>query len=427
LIKEINKMGKLIIKGGNRLEGTVTLSGAKNSALKVLCASILTSEKIRLFNMPTKMEDVKTQIGMLESIGAKVEIKSDEVFVDNSKIDKWDISSSNKDRNVRTSLLLLGSLLGRFGKARVPLPGGCKIGERPYDLHVYALELLGAKVRVTDGGYIEAECDKLRGAEIEFPIRTTGGTENSIIAACLAQGKTIIKNAHTRPEVIDLANFLNSMGAKVKIIGSGYIEVEGVSELYGTTYRIIPDNVEALTFIIAAAVTKGDIEIDQFPVNTLEIPIIYLRESGVSFYVGVNSLRITGNKKFTPVDLSTGSYPGINSDFQPLFAIFATQAEGKSRITDIRFTERFEYVKELNKMGANIVLNGNTAVIQGETKLKGAKVNAVDLRAGAALINAGLCAEGETAIENVYQIDRGYEQIEEKLSALGAEVKKVRD
>ncbi|HHE04580.1 MAG TPA: UDP-N-acetylglucosamine 1-carboxyvinyltransferase, partial [candidate division WOR-3 bacterium] len=219
-------MEKLIIRGGNRLEGTVTLSGAKNSALKVLCASILTSEKVKIFNMPTKMEDVKVQIDMLKSIGAKVEIKGDMVFIDNSTINRWDVSI-DEGRNVRTSLLMLGSLLGRFRKARVPLPGGCNIGERKYDLHIYALERLGAKVNETSDGYIEADCCGLKGAEVEFPNRTIGGTENAILAACLAKGKTIIKNATIRPEVLDLVNFLNSMGAKIDVPGAGYIKIEG--------------------------------------------------------------------------------------------------------------------------------------------------------------------------------------------------------
>jgi len=417
-------MERLIIEGGNRLEGTVTLSGAKNSALKLLCASILTSDKIRLFNMPTKMEDVKVQIEMLKSIGAKVKVENDMVFIDNSAINRWDVSV-DEGKGIRTSLLMLGSLLGRFGNARAPLPGGCDIGERKYDLHIYALEKLGARVKITDDGFLEAECDELKGAEIEFPLRTTGGTENAIITACLAKGKTVIKNAHTRPEVIDLVNFLNAMGARIKVIGSGWIEVEGKEGLDGTNYRIIPDNVEALTFIIASAVTGGNIEIMNCPINVLEVPMIYLRESGVRFHKGTESIRVTTNKRLAPLDISTGAYPGINSDFQPLFTAYATKAEGTSRITDIRFEDRFDYLNELSKMGAKISRGGNTIAIIGSSGLKGTQVNAHDLRAGTALLIAGLFAEGKTEIGNIYQIDRGYEMIDEKLRRLGARIEKI--
>jgi len=418
-------MGRYTITGGNALYGSVTLSGAKNSALKVLCASILTPEKVRLFNMPTKIEDVKVQIDMLKSIGVDATIENDTILI-NSSFAKEDEVIMDKERGVRTSLLMLGSMLGRFGKARVPLPRGDDIGERKYDLHIYALERLGATIKVSDG-FIEAECNGLKGAEIEFPIRTTGGTENAMIAASLAHGKTTIKNAHTRPEVVDLANFLNSMGARIKIVASGYIEIEGVTDLYGTNFSIIPDSVEALTFIIASVLTKGDVEIKHFPFNTLDVPIAYLRESGVNFYKGLDSLLVTRNNIITSVDLSTGPYPGINSDLQPLFAVFATQAEGKTRITDLRFTHRFGYAKELNKMGAKIEINGNTATINGDTRLSGSRVSAIDIRAGAALIVAGLCAKGNTTIDNIYQIDRGYEQIDKKLKELGADIERIED
>lgn len=418
-------MERLVIEGGNRLEGTVILSGAKNSALKALCASILTSDKVALLNMPTNMEDIKVQIDMLKSLGARIEIKDDTVLVDNSSISRWDVFV-DEGKSIRTSLLMLGSLLGRFGKARVPLPGGDNIGERKFDLHIYALERLGARVRVTEEGFLEAECDELKGAEIEFPIRTTGGTENAIIAACFAKGNTIIKNAHTRPEVTDLVNFLNSMGAKIKVIGSGWIEVEGVDGLHGTNYKIILDSVEALNFIIASAVTAGDVEIINCPINDLEVPIVYLRESGVRFHKGEGSIRVTANKRLTATDVSTGPYPGINSDFQPLFAAYATKAEGTSTITDIRFRDRFDYVNELLKMGAKISRKANTITITGGSTLKGTQVIAHDIRAGAALLIAALFAEGKTQIDNVYQIDRGYEAIDGKLRKLGTRIERVR-
>jgi UDP-N-acetylglucosamine 1-carboxyvinyltransferase len=253
-------MEKFVIEGGNVLKGTVTVSGAKNSALKVLCASILTPEEVRLFNMPTKLEDVKVQIDMLKSIGANVTAESDMVVIDCSSAREYEVFM-DKEKGIRTSLLMLGSMLGIFGRARVPLPSGDNIGERKYDLHIYALERLGARVKLTDDGFLEAECNGLRGAEIEFPFLTMGGTENTIIASCLAKGRTIIRNAYITPEVLDLIKFLNGMGAKIKVRGSRFVQIDGVEELYGTNHKIIPDRLEALTFIVAGAVTKGFLEI----------------------------------------------------------------------------------------------------------------------------------------------------------------------
>jgi UDP-N-acetylglucosamine 1-carboxyvinyltransferase len=413
----------IYIKGWSKLEGSVTLSGAKNSALKVLSAAILTSEKVRLTNIPVLMEDIKVKLRMLQALGAGVQIERDSVTVDASSIWRPDLDGFT-DESVRTTLLLLGALLARFGRARVPLPGGCDIGQRGIDLHILALESLGAHVRVSNG-FLEAEADSLHGADIDFPIRTTGGTENAIIVASLAKGHTRIKNAHTRPEVLDLVNFLNRMGAKIRVLGSGYIEVEGVETLQGTDYCIIPDSVEALTFTIGAALAGGEVEICDYPFKHLEVPLIYLRESGVRFFTGEESMVVFGKRPITGIDLSTGSYPGINSDFQPLFSIFATQALSNSRITDIRFAERFEYIHELAKMGAAIEMQDpRTIHIQGKTPLRGAKVRALDLRAGVALLIAGLLAEGETIVTNIRQIDRGYEGIEMKLRQLGAVIER---
>ncbi|MBN1794165.1 MAG: UDP-N-acetylglucosamine 1-carboxyvinyltransferase [Candidatus Omnitrophica bacterium] len=416
-------MDSLVINGPGRLEGTVAISGAKNAALKVLCASLLTPEGVRLSNIPTGIEDVKVQLGMLESIGVRVVASGAEVCIDGSSISGYEVIM-DQEKGIRTSLLMLGALLARFGEGRVPLPGGCTIGERKYDLHIMVLEKLGATVKVSDDGFLEAECDRLRGAEITFPLRTTGATEHAIIASCLAEGRTVLKNAHTRPEVFDLVRFLNTMGADIRIVGSGWIEIEGVKELHGTSYGIIPDSVEALTFIIAAAVTRGDIEIAECPLDALEIPLIYLRESGVRFDVAERSLRVTAPARLTALDISTGPYPGINSDFQPLFTAYATQAEGVSTITDIRFRDRFDYVTELLKMGARISREGNTIIIAGGTPLKSARVHACDLRAGAAVLIAGLCARGTTEIDNVYQIDRGYEEIDVKLKGLGVAIER---
>jgi len=417
-------MEKLIIKGGNRLEGCVSISGAKNSALKVLCASILTSERIRLFNIPTGLEDVRASIDMIKSVGAKVFIKNNTVTIDNSSINNYDVSIPN-DKDIRTSLLMLGSLLGKHGKAKVPLPGGCNIGDRKFDLHIYALERLGAKVKITDDGYIEAETTGLQGAEIEFPFLTMGGTENSIIASCLAKGLTTIKNAYVTPEVLDLIRFLKYMGAEIKVKGSRYVKIDGVKQLHGTGHTIIPDRLEALTFIVAGAVTKGFVEIEEFPIDFLGIPLIYLEEAGVIFHKGRRSVIVDGQGAFSPLEIVAGSYPGVISDMQPLFSVFATQSLGVSRIIDVRYPSRFGYIKYLQRMGADINQEGNIAVINGPTRLKGSDVNAENLRAGAALICGALCAEGKTAIENVYQIDRGYERIEQKLKDLGANITRV--
>lgn len=419
-------MEKFVIEGGNALKGTVKVSGAKNSALKVLCASLLTPEKVRLFNMPTMIEDVKVQIDMIRSVGAKVAVENDMVVIDNSSVRDYDVFM-DKEKGIRTSLLMLGSLLGRFGRARVPLPGGDNIGERKYDLHIYALERLGAKVKVTDDGFLEAECDGLRGAEIEFPFLTMGATENTIISASLAKGQTIMRNAYITPEVLDLIKFLKCMGAKIKVGGSRFVQIDGVEELYGTNHKIIPDRLEALTFVIAGAVTKGFLEIKEFPAEFLEVPLIYLRDAGVNFYKGENSLIINGQGGlFGPMEIVAGSYPGIISDTQPLFAVFATQASGNSRVIDVRYPNRFAYVEFLRKMGADIHQEGNIAVIEGPTPLKGTSIPSKDIRTGAALLVAGLCAEGQTEIENIYQIDRGYERIEEKLFKLGANIQRIK-
>lgn len=417
-------MSIFTIKGKKKLKGGVKLSGAKNVALKVLLAALLTEDKVYLKNIPLQMFDVAETIRMLRALKVEVEIKGkDEVAVDSSKLSEWKIPL-DQNFQIRTTLLMLGVLLGRFGKARVPLPGGCKIGERKFDLHLYALRRLGANLKVTSN-YIEASCQKkLKGAEIEFPMRTTGGTENTILAAVLAAGKTVIKNAHTNLPVRDLVLFLRSMGAKISIIGSGLIEVQGVANLHGTTHKITFDDVEAITFIIAAALTGGDITIKNCSAEQLAIPLIYLKESGVKYTAGKNSLRVVGNKRYTPIDLSTGSYPGISTDYQPLFAVFATQAEGTSHITDIRHKERFQYVSELAKMGASIKKRKNTIAISGPKKLQGCRVTAFDLRAGAALVVAALCAEGKTVLSSVEQIDRGYEEIEKKLDQLGTFIKR---
>lgn len=420
-------MSRIIIQPPAKpIRGTVTLSGAKNSALKVLAASVLTEEEVILDNIPLNIKDVQIALKMLKAIGAYVQ----EEHPGRVRI-RWagkKVNSKIPDTfgSIRTSLLFLGGLLARIGYASVPLPGGCQIGERKYDLHLMALQKLGA-VCHEGANYIRARSKKLIGAQIEFPIRTTGGTENTLLASVCAQGRTVIYNAHTRPEVYDLIEFLNRLGAHISVPGSGVLEVEGVERLQGGHHVIIYDNMEAMTFVTFAAITKGRIAINHFPEQDLEIPMIYLRESGIKFIRQGTTMTVERPEIITPFDLSTSSYPGINSDMQPLFVVLATQAHGKSKITDIRFENRFQYVAELQKMGANITVENHTVIVKGPTKLRGACVRATDLRGGAALTAAALVAEGQTIIEQAEQIERGYEHFEEKLAMLGVDVTTQQD
>ncbi len=401
--------------------GEVTLSGAKNAALKVLAASVLAEEDVVLDNMPLNIRDVRIKLQMLRAMGARIEERG-ALGVRIS----WPASGPSSEipgrfGSVRTSLLLLGALLGRTGRGSVPLPGGCRIGPRKHDMHIMALESLGAVCRER-GDRLEARAKSLTGGRIVFPFRTTGGTENAILAAVRARGRTLLCNAHTRPEVMDLIRFLNCLGARISVLGSGLIEIEGVDRLGGGRYSIIYDNVEAMTFAVFAAITKGRISIRHFPAEDLEVPMIYLRESGVRFRREGDCLVVERPGLLTPFDLSTGTYPGVNSDIQPLFAALASQAEGETRITDIRFRDRFQYVAELGKLGARISVRGNTVIVSGPCALRGAEVNATDLRGGAALVAAALVAEGPTTIRSAEQIDRGYEDLAGKLAAVGVRV-----
>lgn len=398
--------------------GAVTLSGAKNSALKVLAASVLAREAVVLDNIPLGLKDVQTKLGMLRAIGASVlESPPDRLVV------SWPEGAPVSVvppacGAVRTNLLLLGALLGRVGHADVPLPGGCRLGERKFDQHFMALEKLGATCRV-ETDRLTASADLLSGADIEFALRTTGGSENAILAACCARGETHLYNAHTRPEVLDLIAFLNTIGARITVPGSGLVDIEGVRELSGGHHRILYDNMEAMTFAVFAAITKGQVRVRYFPEQDLAIPMIYLRESGIRLERHGDEMLVERPGILAPFDLSTGTYPAINSDMQPMFAALATQARGTSHITDLRFKDRFGYVDELRKLGADIAVDGCTLHIRGPTRLHGATVTATDLRGGAALVAAALVADGTTTIRNSEQIDRGYERFAEKLRGLG--------
>lgn len=405
-----------------RLEGTVQVSGAKNSALRLLAASILTDEDVELNNFPNGLLDVQVHLEMLKILGKEYTIWQDNVVIKNLKAGVTSLEWS--ERSIRNTLLILGSLVTRFGEGRVPLPGGCKLGERKYDLHVMLLETLGAEVWEEEPGFLCAKVKngkRLKASDIHLPMRSTGATENSILCASLAHGTTTIWNPHIRPEIMDLIDMLTKMGAKIKVYGQKCIVVEGVEKLSAVKHAVIPDNMEALTWAIGAVITNGEVEIENFPFEHLEIPMVYLRESGMKFYRGGNNLIVKGGTPY-PVEISTGPYPGINSDMQPLFAVYGAMSQGESKIIDLRFPGRYGYAEELSKMGMKFSIHGDMLVIQGGTPLLGSKVKALDLRAGIALLLAGLTAEGETIIENSWQIHRGYENLTNKLNKLGLSI-----
>lgn len=403
----------------SKLQGYVKISGAKNSALRLLAASLLTKETIELNNFPNGLLDVQVHLDMLKILGKDFTTIDDKVII--KEIQSGVTSLDWTERSIRNTLLILGSLVARFGEGRVPLPGGCKLGERKYDIHIMLLENLGAEVWEEEPGFLCAKVKKgkrLTASAIHLPMRSTGATENSILCASLANGTTTIWNPHIRPEIMDLIDMLTKMGAKIKVYGQKCIVVQGVAELSSVKHSVIPDNMEALTWAIGAVITNGEVEIENFPFEHLEIPMVYLRESGMKFYRGGNNLIVKGGTPY-PVEISTGPYPGINSDMQPLFAVYGAMCHGESKVVDLRFPGRYGYAEELAKMGMNYQVKGDMLVIDGGTELRGKIVTALDLRAGIALLLAGLTAEGETIIENSWQIHRGYENLFGKLKQLG--------
>lgn len=416
----MNYNSKVIVEK-SRLEGVVKISGAKNSSLRLLAASLLTEETVELSNFPNGLLDVKIHLDMLEVLGKKYETKGDyvkitEVAGNSITTLKWD------ERSIRNTLLILGALTARFGEGRVPLPGGCKLGERKYDLHVMLLERLGAKVWEEDD-YLCAKSDgRLIGTDIFLSMRSTGATENAIICGSLAKGTTTVWNPHIRPEILDLIDMLRKMGAKIDVFGQKCIQITGCENLVGVKHSVIPDNMEALTWAIGSVITGGDVEILDFPYEHLEIPLVYLRESGMKLYKGDNSLLVRGGNAY-PVEISTGPYPGINSDMQPIIAVYGAMCQGESKIVDLRFPGRYGYAEELAKMGMKYDVQGDLLVIHGGKQLEGARVKALDLRAGIALLLAGMTATGQTIIESAWQIGRGYEHLESKLEGLGVKIK----
>jgi UDP-N-acetylglucosamine 1-carboxyvinyltransferase len=411
---------KLQVMGGNKLEGCVKLSGAKNSVLRLLAASLLTSDKIFLKNYPSELLDVKVHAEMLEVLGKSVTVLDAESV---EVIETYPLSSSLEweGRSIRNTLLVLGALTARLGEGRVPLPGGCKLGERKYDLHVMLLESLGADVW-EEGDYLcaKAPVGGLVGSDIYLPMRSTGATENAILCGTLAAGITRIWNPHIRPEILDLIELLKKMGANIKVYGQEHIEINGIDGLHGAEHTVIPDNMEAVTWLTSAVITGGDIEILDFPHKDLEVVTSHLKAAGANIYRGDNSVIVRGGSCY-PLEISTGPHPGINSDVQPILAAWAAKSKGESKIIDLRFPGRYGYAEEMSKMGLVYEIRGDMLVIKGQGgRLKGAEVKALDLRAGAALALCGLIAEGETLISDAWQISRGYVNFAGKLTALGA-------
>lgn len=410
----------LIVSQTTRLEGSVTLCGAKNSALRLLAASLLTAEKVELSNYPGELLDAEVHVDMLRALGKEVVEPSAHRITITEKSgppDRLDWAG----RSIRNTLLILGALVARRGGGAVPLPGGCKLGERKYDLHVMLLERLGARVW-EEGEYLCAEAPGgLVGADIYLPLRSTGATENAIISGSLARGVTRIWNPHIRPEILDLCAMLRQMGVGIRVFGQEHIEISGREGLNGADHRVIADNMEAITWLVASAITQGDVEIIGFPETDLEVVLTHLRAAGARLFRGPDSMIVRGGDCF-PIEISTGPHPGINSDVQPILAAWAARARGESRIVDLRFPGRFAYADEIGKMGLSYETKGDMLRIRGAGgQLQGRTVKALDLRAGAALALCGLMAEGETTVTDAWQIQRGYVDFAGKLKRLGAD------
>jgi UDP-N-acetylglucosamine 1-carboxyvinyltransferase len=421
-------MDKLVIRGGNPLLGTVRISGAKNAALPCMAAALLTDEPVILENIP-QVRDIGTTRKLLAEMGAEVELgygRAHHRTTICARTLATPEASYELVKTMRASTLVLGPLVARCGRARVSLPGGCAIGARPIDLHIKGLESLGAKI-TQEHGYVEATAERLRGAEIIFDRITVTGTEDLLMAATLAEGETIMQNCAREPEVADLAALLNAMGAKIQGAGTSTIRVTGVSKLHGAKHRIIPDRIEAGTFIIAGALTGGDLNIAGCDPTHLTAILQKLAEAGVKTAIKADSVRVMGDQPIAAADMNTEEYPGFPTDMQAQYMALTTQAAGTSIVTENIFENRFMHAQELVRMGANIKIEGRRAIIRGGTPLSAAAVLASDLRASASLVLAALVADGETIIDRVYHLDRGYENIEEKLKAVGAEIRRVGD
>ncbi|MBP2032396.1 UDP-N-acetylglucosamine 1-carboxyvinyltransferase [Clostridium algifaecis] len=417
-------MSKIVVRGGRKLHGEVQISSAKNSVLPIIAGCILNGDKCVINNVPM-LEDVFVIIDILKSIGAKVDINKIEnkVIIDTEDI-KDCMPDSELVKKMRASFLIMGPMLCRFGHFKISLPGGCNIGTRPIDLHIKGLSALGAKINV-GYGYVEAFAKKLVGSNVYLDFPSVGATENIIMAAVMAEGETIIENAAEEPEIADLGRFLNSMGANIMGIGTDTIRIIGVKSLKGTTYKPISDRIECGTFMIAAAITRSKFKINGVNFEYLKPIIAKLTEAGIYIEPKGNSVIVDGNRELRHIDVKTMPYPGFPTDMQSQITGLLCTVKGTSIITETIFENRFMHAAEMKRMGANIKIDGRSAVVEGISKLTGAKVRATDLRAGAALILCGLAAEGETEVSDIYHVDRGYVNIEEKFKLLGADIERV--
>jgi UDP-N-acetylglucosamine 1-carboxyvinyltransferase len=417
-------MDKIAIRGGERLIGDVEVSGSKNAVLPLFAASLLTEGENLFRNVPNLM-DVRTIVRVLSKLGVQVKKEEGAYRIDATHISNHE-APYDLVKTMRASILVLGPLVARTGKARVSLPGGCAIGARPVNLHLMGLEALGAKIEVRHG-YIEAEANGLRGASITFDIPTVTGTENLMMAAVMAQGKTTLQNAAMEPEVVELGDVLIRMGAKIKGLGTSVIEIEGVKSIQAIEHSVIPDRIEAGTLMVAAGLTRGNIKILKCPLHHMEAVVNKLRESGMEIDPEGDGVRVVGNRRIRSVDIKTLPYPGFPTDMQAQFMVLMSLGRGLSIISETIFENRFVHVSELKRMGADIRIVGNSAIIQGVENLGGAPVMASDLRASASLVLAGLGAEGLTEVSRVYHLDRGYEGLDKKLAKLGANIKRVKE
>lgn len=418
-------MEKIIVRGGKKLKGRVKIHGAKNAVLPIIAASILASRGEIVIHDTPLLEDVKTITQLLQNLGAEAQLDEGSVRI---RAEKLTTTQAPYDlvRKMRASFLVMGPLLARKKHARIPLPGGCAIGSRPIDQHLKGFEAMGAEFEIGQG-FIEGRVpDRLRGTRIYLDVASVGATENIMMAAALAEGRTIIENAAREPEIVDLANFLNAMGARVRGAGTGTIRIDGVDFLRGTEYTVIPDRIEAGTYMVAAAITRGEVFVEGAIPDHINPLIAKLREMGVHVLEGENGVHVRAEGKLQPVDVKTLPYPGFPTDMQSQMMALLLTADGNSVVTETVFENRFMHVEEMKRMGAKIKINGRSAVIEGGHPLSGAEVKATDLRAGAALVLAGLAAEGTTEVTELHHIDRGYVQLVEKLQALGADIKRVK-
>ena len=419
-------MDKLLIRGGRRLEGEVTISGAKNAALPEMCAAILTAEPVTLHNVP-RLQDVNTALKLLRSMGVKAErseAQPDTVALDASQLTSPE-APYDLVKTMRASILVLGPLLARFGEATVSLPGGCAIGSRPVDQHIKGLQAMGAEITV-EHGYIIAKTQRLKGAKIKTDMVTVTGTENLLMAATLADGETVLENAAQEPEIPDLAEMLIGMGAKIEGHGTGRIHIQGVQKLHGVSHRIVPDRIEAGTFLCAVAAAGGEVVLRRARAGHLGAVIAKLREAGVLIESGDDWIRVKNHSRPNAVSFRTSEYPAFPTDMQAQFMALNCIANGSSQVTETIFENRLMHVNELLRLGAKIEIDGHLATVQGVQKLSGATVMATDLRASASLVIAGLVADGETVVDRIYHLDRGYDRMESKLRGIGADIERVK-